>query len=134
MKKVFAMGISVLMIVSMAATAFAAETQPTCGIGNCNVGECFLDTDGDGMCDHYDHCFLDEDGDGICDNHCYTDENADGICDLFTDEDADGICDHCHEHGKLAQADCVPQTTTPRRNSHHSSSHHGRSGHHGGHH
>lgn len=130
MKKAVIMGISCFMAFSAVVPVFAAETQTTCKVGNCNVGECFLDEDGDGMCDHYDHCFLDEDGDGICDNHCYIDDNADGICDHFTDEDEDGICDHCHDHGKPAQTDCTPQTVTPRRSSHHSS-HHGRGGHHG---
>jgi len=131
MKKAVVIGISCFMVFSAGIPTFAAETQNTCKIGNCNVGECFLDEDGDGMCDHYDHCFVDENGDGICDNHCYIDENADGICDYFVDEDTDGICDHCHEHNKPEQTYCAPQTTTPQRYGHHSS-HHGHGRHHGG--
>ena len=131
MKKTLAIGLSCVMIFSAGISVMAAEIQPqTCGIGNCNVGECFMDSDCDGICG--DHTFVDENGDGICDNHCYIDENADGICDHFVDDDTDGICDHCHEHGKPAQTTtyCAPQTTQKR--GHHSSSHHAR-GHHGCH-
>lgn len=134
MKKTLVIGLSCVMALSAAIPAMAAEIQPqTCGIGNCNVGECFMDSDCDGICG--DHNFVDENGDGICDNHCYIDANADGICDHFIDDDTDGICDHCHEHGKPVQtaAYCAPQNNnTTQRSSHHGSSHHGR-GHHGGH-
>lgn len=140
MKKIFAIGISAFLVISATATVFASEavpfaeeTQSTCSIGNCNAGECFLDADNDGICDHYDHCFLDENGDGICDNHCYIDENTDGICDYFIDADNDGICDHCHEHDKPKQAYCEPATATPKKNGCHGS-HCNRSGHHGGRH
>ena len=129
MKKTL-VGLSCVMVLCAGISVSAAEAQPqTCEIGNCNVGECFMDSDCDGICG--DHIFVDEDGDGICDNHCYIDADADGICDHFVDDNVDGICDHCHEHGKTAQTDCTPRTTTPRTSSHHSSSHHGRSGHHG---
>ena len=114
MKKALAIGLSCFMVLSASIPVMAAEAQPqTCGIGHCNMGECFLDADGD----------------GICDNHCYWDENEDGICDYFVDDDEDGICDHCHEHGKPAQTTtyCAPQTT--QRRGHHGG-HHGR-GHHG---
>lgn len=130
MKKMLVIGLSCFITFSAAVPVMAAETQPqTCGIGNCNVGECFMDNDCDGICG--DHVFVDENNDGICDNHCYMDANADGICDYFTDSDADGICDHCHEHGKPQQTtDCTPKSTQGK--SHHSS-HHGRGGHHRGH-
>ena len=130
MKKALAIGLSCFMVLSASIPVMAAETQPqTCGIGHCNMGECFLDADGDGYCDNYGHCFVDDNSDGICDNHCYWDENEDGICDYFVDDDEDGICDHCHEHGKPAQTTtyCAPQTT--QRRGHHGG-HHGR-GHHG---
>lgn len=129
MKKALVIGLSCVMVFSAAIPVMAAETQPqTCGIGNCNIGECFMDNDCDGICG--DHTFVDENGDGICDNHCYIDDNADGVCDHYIDDDADGICDHCHEHGKPAQTTtyCAPNT---QRRSHHRG-HHGR-GHHGGH-
>ena len=129
MKKTL-VGLSCVMALCAGISVTAAEVQPqTCEIGNCNVGECFMDSDCDGICG--DHNFVDEDGDGICDNHCYIDADADGVCDHFVDDDTDGICDHCHEHGKAAQTDCTPRTTTPRTSSHHGNSHHGRSGHHG---
>ena len=127
MKKALAIGLSCFMALSASIPAIAAETQPqTCGIGHCNMGECFLDADGDGYCDNYGHCFVDDNGDGICDNHCYWDENEDGICDYFIDDDEDGICDHCHEHGRSTQTTtyCAPQTT--QRRGHHGRGHHGR--------
>lgn len=135
MKKMLLMGLSSFVIFA-AIPVFAAEAQPVCGIGNCNVGECFMDSDCDGICG--DHVFTDENGDGICDYHCYTDENADSVCDYFIDSDADGVCDHCHEHGKPQQTYCAPQNqqnqNMQQQNSgHHGSSHHGRSGHHRGH-
>lgn len=132
MKKALAIGLSCFMALSASVPVIAAEIQPqTCGIGHCNMGECFLDADGDGYCDNYGHCFVDDNGDGVCDNHCYWDDDEDGICDYFIDDDEDGICDHCHEHGKPAQTTtyCAPQATQGR--SHHGG-HHGR-GHHGGH-
>lgn len=130
MKKALAIGLSCFMVLSASVPVMAAETQPqTCGIGHCNMGECFLDADGDGYCDNYGHCFVDDDEDGICDNHCYWDDNSDGICDYFVDDDEDGICDHCHEHGKPVQTTTyyAPQTTQRRG---HCGGHHGR-GHHG---
>lgn len=125
MKRLWIAGIICSIMLSAPILAVAAEKQPTCAIGGCSVGECFMDVDGDGMCG--DHCFTDEDGDGICDNHCYTDEDSDGICDYFIDDDSDGVCDHCHEHGKPVK---VVQSRRAARRSHHSGH---RSGHHKGH-
>lgn len=123
MKKLLITGIVCSMVLSAPISAAAAEIQPTCSIGGCHVGECFMNADADGMCG--DHCFTDEDGDGVCDNHCYIDEDNDGICDHYIDDDSDGVCDHCHEHGKPVQ-----KAVRSRRSGHHS----GRgSGHHGGH-
>ena len=123
MKKLVITGIDCSMVLSAPISAAAAEIQPTCSIGGCHVGECFMNADADGMCG--DHCFTDEDGDGVCDNHCYIDEDNDGICDHYIDDDSDGVCDHCHEHGKPVQ-----KAVRSRRSGHHS----GRgSGHHGGH-
>ena len=124
MKKMLLSGIAGWMAFSMLLPVQAAEVQPYCGIGCCDVAQCFTDADNDGICG--DHCFLDEDGDGICDNHCYTDEDGDSICDFFVDADSDGICDHCHEHGKPAVA-----RTTASSGCHRSRGHH--SGHHKGH-
>lgn len=123
MKRLCIMGIICSVMLSTPVVVTAAE--PTCSIGNCNIGECFMDADGDGMCDS--HCFIDENDDGICDNHCYMDEDGDGVCDHFTDEDSDGICDHCHEHGKPVKTVRSRRTGYGR---HHTSRH---SGHHKGH-
>lgn len=138
MKKMLAMGIVCAVILAPAVSANAAEVPATCHIGGCNLGDCFKDTDCDGICG--DHYFVDEDGDGICDNHCYLDEDADGICDHFIDADEDGICDHCHDHGKPVQSSTSVGNTTSTTNStttyysgHHGGCHSRRSGHHRGH-
>lgn len=78
---------------------------------------CFIDADGDGICDNAVCVYTDEDGDGICDvcgaYHCYgtaganggnfVDADNDGVCDYyeagqgrgsFVDADNDGICDN----------------------------------------
>lgn len=122
MKRLWITGIICLLVLPAPVLAEAAESQPTCSIGNCNVGECFMDTDGDGMCG--DHCFIDENEDGICDNHCYSDEDCDGVCDYFTDGDLDGICDHCHEHGKPAKTVRSRRAVSGRHHSGHHSRHH----------
>ena len=125
MKKAVLVGLSCLVVMSASLTVQAhCGGTATCSIGGCNLGECFMDYDGDGICG--DHCFIDEDGDGICDNHCYTDADCNGICDSFYDDDLDGICDHCHEHGKPVYT----QSTTTRR-SYRGGCHGG--GHHRGH-
>ncbi len=103
MKKLLAMGLACAVVFAPALSVHAAEEVETCHIGGCNLGECFMDTDGDGICGN--HYFVDEDGDGICDFHCYTDTNTDGICDFFVDADEDGVCDHCHDHGKPVPAE-----------------------------
>lgn len=123
MRRLWITGIICSMALSVPVSAEAAETQPTCNIGGCIIGECFMDTDGDGMCG--DHCFTDEDGDGICDDHCYIDEDGDNICDHFTDDDSDGICDHCHEHGKPVKTTRSRRTGRGRHHSGHRSGHHG---------
>lgn len=78
-------------------------------------------------CDR-NYCFIDEDGDGICDNTRCTDENGNSVCggkdvcSYFVDEDEDGICDHCVEQA-------YAQSYRTSRSSGHHGSHHGR-GHH----
>lgn len=125
MKKLLGVGLSCFVVLVSGITVFAEEAPQTCHIGGCYMGECFMDTDCDGICG--DHAFVDEDGDGICDNHCYIDEDENGICDHFIDDDEDGICDHCHEHGKPVRVN--NSRTTQRGSSHHGGHHRG--GHHG---
>lgn len=103
MRKVMTAALVCMMLFAQATSVHAAEISETCYVGGCKLGECFMDTDCDGICG--DHYFVDENKDGICDNHCYLDENEDGICDHFVDENADGVCDHCHDHGKPVQSD-----------------------------
>lgn len=97
MRKVF-LGVlaAVIMLSAGADTAFAAGPRG---------GRCFVDADGDGICDvcgaNYGSCltgegtaFADADGDGICDNcglyhWCgmgggnYIDADGDGVCDNY---------------------------------------------------
>ncbi len=71
MKKVLLNMLTAVIVVSMAVTAVFAA-----GPGG---GRCFVDADGDGICDNYvsgrgcgSRCgtgFVDADGDGICDNY-----------------------------------------------------------------
>ncbi|MDE6917196.1 MAG: hypothetical protein K2P39_10420 [Lachnospiraceae bacterium] len=110
MKKLLAMGLACAVVLAPAFSVHAAQEVQTCHIGGCNLGECFMDTDGDGICGN--HYFVDENGDGICDFHCYTDVNADGVCDFFVDADEDGICDHCHDHGNPVLADTLDGATS----------------------
>lgn len=121
MKKLLAMGLTTLVVASSSLTAMAHHE--VCGVSGCSLGECFMDTDGDGICG--DHFFVDENGDGICDNHCYYDGNNDGICDNFVDDNTDGICDHCHDHGKPVVISRSTTGSTTRRARGHHGSHHG---------
>ncbi len=149
MKKMLAMGLACAIVLAPAISVHAAEVE-TCSIGGCNLGECFMDTDGDGICGN--HYFVDQNGDGICDFHSYVDVNADGICDFYVDADEDGICDHCHDHGKPVPAETylegatapvvtytapAPSYTAPAVSYDYygcyGSRHHRSGGHHGGH-
>lgn len=139
MKKMLFMGLACMLAFVPTVSTYAAEETPqTCHVSGCNMGECFVDADCDGICG--DHYFIDENGDGICDNHCYLDDNSDGICDYYADADEDGICDHCHDHGKPVQSTYVERNTqrstaTYSYSGGHHSSHHSRSsGHHNRHH
>ena len=87
MKKMLLSGIAGWMAFSMLLPVQAAEVQPYCGIGCCDVAQCFTDADNDGICG--DHCFLDEDGDGICDNCLGNGANCPG----YADADGNGVCD-----------------------------------------
>lgn len=118
MNKSFVIALASFVILSSSFTAEAHHGRHrVCDISGCELGECFMDLDGDGICG--DHCFVDENGDGICDEHCYYDENGDNICDLFIDDNGDGICDHCHDHGRPAVS-----TSSTTYYGHHGS-HHG---------
>lgn len=87
-------------------------------------GRCFVDADGDGICDNAgSRCvYADADGDGLCDvcgaghgscpageGTAFVDADGDGVCDIcgtyhrcgtagaggnFVDADGDGVCDN----------------------------------------
>lgn len=90
MRKVF-LGVlaAVIMLSAGTDTAFAAGPRG---------GRCFVDADGDGICDYAGSVYVcvDADGDGICDvcganyGSCLTGEGT-----AFADADGDGICDNC---------------------------------------
>lgn len=124
MKKVLTAGLVCTMLFASTMSVNATETPATCRIGGCSLGECFMDTDCDGICG--DRNFVDENNDGICDNHCYLDENEDGICDHYVDEDADSICDHCHDHGKPVQSGSSVKKSQNSGTANHHSGHHGK--------
>ena len=108
--------VTVLVLSAGATTAFAAGgrhhgmravSNVGQGSGLCQSGySCFVDTNGDGVCDyHGSNCrYVDADGDGVCDYHgtnCrYTDADGDGVCDYhgsncwYLDADNDGVCDN----------------------------------------
>ena len=131
MKKMLAMGLACMIVLTPAVSVHAAELPPAiCHAGGCNLGDC------DGICG--DHYFIDENGDGICDLHCYTDANYDGLCDYYTDANGDGICDHCHDHGRPVQSVYYNNAgygtgTYYGGYGHHGGCHGSRSGHHRGH-
>lgn len=127
MKKMLAAGLVCAMTLTTAVHVNAEEIPDICQISGCTLGECFMDTDCDGICGN--HYFVDENADGICDYHCYLDVNADGICDYFVDADEDGICDHCHDHGKPVQPAPSIQPETDNDTAYYYGGHHGR--HHG---
>ncbi len=127
MKKILAAGLVCAMALTVTVHVKAEEIPATCHISGCPLGECFMDTDCDGICGN--HYFVDTDGNGICDYHCYLDVNADGICDYFIDADEDGICDHCHDHGKPVQPSPSIQPAPDNDTTYYYGGHHGR--HHG---
>lgn len=63
MKKVFLGILAAAILVSAGATASLAAN-----VGN---GRCFVDADGDGVCDYTDSgcAYVDADGDGVCDHY-----------------------------------------------------------------
>ncbi|HBA67761.1 MAG TPA: hypothetical protein DCZ40_00145 [Lachnospiraceae bacterium] len=112
MKKPIIAGLACLAAFSMSLPV-SAHGQYHCGGQNCDTNYCFIDEDGDGICDN-SRC-TDENGNAVC-------GNTDGVCSYFIDENEDGICDHC--------ADLAAYTKNAARSSNTSRS----SGHHGGHH
>lgn len=112
MKKTVIGGLACLAALSMSFPV-SAHGRYHCGGQNCDRNYCFIDEDGDGICDN-SRC-ADAEGNSVCGTGVYADE--DHVCAYFIDEDEDGICDHCVNLAAYAQS---------RRSS--------RSGHHGSHH
>ena len=87
-KMIFAVMLSAALVTFGGISAIAAPSSCMKGCNRIN----FVDTNGDGICDHRtsQKCsnFVDNNGDGICDNHGTN-------CGIgFVDENGDGICDH----------------------------------------
>lgn len=74
MKKLFMIGATITIMLTMGTAAFAANTGKTdVQVVSRAAGCIFVDADNDGYCDNGDsHCdvcyYVDEDGDSICDN------------------------------------------------------------------
>lgn len=110
MKRLLACVVVCFSMLGLTVPAFAAENTPsvrrscywqTCytksSAANACVNGCFVDEDGDGVCDFVGEglgcgSFIDEDGDGVCD---YAGEYR-GY-GRFVDEDGDGVCDYAGE-------------------------------------
>lgn len=104
-KTITAIAAALLLVAFGGTTAFAGHHYGHMNLLSCHLGvsHSCVDTDGDGICDHYAECFTDLDGDGVCDYHeanrnAFCDASGDGICDhyagQFTDTDGDGVCDY----------------------------------------
>ena len=90
MRKVFLGALAIVFALSAGvSTAFAAGLES---------GRCFVDVDGDGVCDNAGSMciYADADGDSVCDvcgtshGNCLTGDEGG-----FVDADGDGVCDNC---------------------------------------
>ena len=98
MKKIWMGLASVVLVMTLGVTGALAAghhgqgLRHTAVISSGTYGTCFVDADGDGVCDyHGTNCgtyFVDADGDGVCDYHG---TNCSGY---FVDADGDGVCDN----------------------------------------
>ncbi len=117
MKKTVIAGMACLAALSMSVPVYA-HGQYHCGGYNCDGNYCFVDENGDGICDN-SRC-VDADGNPVCVT------GDEGHCQYYIDENEDGICDHCVNAEAERQASV--QSYYGRRGGHHGG-HHGR-GHH----
>ena len=70
-KTITAIAAALLLVAFGGTTAFAGHHHGHMNLPSCHLGASHscVDTDGDGICDHYAECFTDLDGDGVCDYH-----------------------------------------------------------------
>lgn len=115
MKKQFAMGISLLLIVGLISMVFLYaqdnKVEKKEAVQKIERGRNFVDKDNDGICDNNKHGFgrgigkmgmrqsrnfIDKDNDGICDNFPQGNNGnrGKGIGPNFVDKNNDGICDN----------------------------------------
>ena len=68
-KTITAIAAALLLVAFGGTTAFAGHHHGHMNLPSCHLGvsHSCVDTDGDGICDHYAECFTDQDGDGVCD-------------------------------------------------------------------
>lgn len=120
MKRGVFAGLACLAVFFISVPVFA-HGKYYCDGRDCEGNYCFIDEDGDGICDN--SLCVDEDGNSVCGNR---DEND--VCRYFIDEDEDGICDHCvNEDVKKANAQSVQRhcaCRSSRRGNHHRGVHH----------
>lgn len=121
MKKAVVAGMVCMAALSVSVPVFA-HGQYHCGGQDCDRNYCFIDEDGDGICDN-SRC-VDADGNAVCGT--YVADNS-HLCEYFIDEDEDGVCDHCMEAEAARQA--AAQSNQTRRSGHHGGRHHGGSHH-----
>ena len=107
MKKSVIIGVLIVGLIAIS-IGFAAAQHGQGGQGKGCDSACFVDADGDGVCDNHGSRFnfVDEDGDGICDNIGTNgrDDDSDGIPN-GQDEDhvknpRDGRGNHGNGHGR----------------------------------
>ena len=94
MKKVVMAGLACIAAFSMSLPVSAHEPYH-CGGQNCAENYCFIDEDGDGICDN-SWC-MDAEGNSVC-------GHGNDACGYFIDENEDGICDHCVNQQAAAQS------------------------------
>lgn len=133
MKRTVIAGLACIAAFSISVPVFAhGQHQYYCEGQNCDRDYCFIDEDGDGICDN-SRC-VDEDGNSVCGAGVYGSVGGSGVCRYFIDEDEDGICDHCvnqeaYVQPKAQSSSNSSYTSTARTGGHHGSRH-GHGGHH----
>ncbi|MCI9199271.1 MAG: hypothetical protein HFI03_02365 [Lachnospiraceae bacterium] len=110
MKKAVIAGMTCLTVFTMSLPVYAHHGQYHCGGQNCGGTYCFIDENGDGICDN--SLCVDADGNPVC----VTGDH----CEYFIDDDGNGICDHCVNQEAIRQANAQ---TYSRGRGHHGGRH-----------
>ena len=82
-KTITAIAAALLLVAFGGTTAFAGHHHGHMNLPSCHLGASHscVDTDGDGICDHYAECFTDLDGDGNSDMQMTF--HVDGQCQTY---------------------------------------------------